>query len=59
MKTMCRDAVNRAAMFLEIKDDPSLYKAFAIHAIEGSEWDNPERTAFLNEEMKLLRSIAE
>lgn len=59
MKEMCRDAVNRAAMFLEIKDNNRLYRAFAIHAIEGAEWDDPEETEFLKEEMELLRSIAD
>ena len=58
MKEMCRDAVNRAAMFLKIKDDHDLYRAFTIHAIEGTEWDNPEKTEFLKEELDLLRSIA-
>lgn len=59
VREMCRDAVNRVAMFLKIKDDPSIYRAFTIHAIEGTEWDNPEETEFLEREMELLRSIAD
>lgn len=56
---MCKEAVNRAALFLKIKDDPGLYRAFAIHAIEGTEWDDPEETEATEEELELLRSIAE
>ena len=58
MRAMCKDAVNRAAMFLKIKDT-ELYRAFAIHAPEGFEWDDPEETEFLKETIKLLQSITE
>jgi hypothetical protein len=44
MKAMCIDAVNRAALFLAIKDKPELYTAFAIHALQGVEWDEAELT---------------
>ncbi len=58
MKVMCKDAVNRAAMFLKIKGT-DLYRAFAIHALEGFEWDDPEETDFLKETIELLRSVTE
>lgn len=58
MKSMCKDAVNRAAMFLKIKDT-NLYRAFTIHALGGFEWDDPEDTAFLKEEIELLQSMTD
>lgn len=59
MQSMCKDAVNRAALFIQIKDDPDLYKAFAIHAVGGMEWHDPENSEALEREMKMLRSLAE
>lgn len=59
MRAMCKEAVNRAAVFLKVKDDPRLYRAFAIHAIEAVEWDDPEETEDMTDELGLLRSIAE
>lgn len=57
VKAMCKDAVNRAALFLEIKDDPKLYRAFAVHALEGSEWDEPEETEDVKKERETLQSL--
>ena len=54
MKAMCKEAVNRAALFLAIKDDPKLYRAFAIHAIQGVEWDESELTEELLDRMAAL-----
>jgi len=59
MKQMCKEAVNRAAMFLSIKDDPKLYKALAIHAINGIEWDDAEMTDEILEQLALLKELAE
>lgn len=41
MEGMCRTAVNRAALFLDIQTHPELYDAFALYAIYGLEWDAP------------------
>lgn len=51
MREMCREAVNRAALFLAVQTDPKLYKAFAVHAIAGLEWDESEMTEELYERM--------
>lgn len=59
MMEMCKMAVNRAALFLKIKDDPSLYRAFAIHALEGFEWDNAEETEDTKSELDMLQSLCE
>lgn len=57
MRSMCKMAVNRAAVFLKIQDDPALYKAFAIHALEGFEWDDAEETEDTKAELATLKSI--
>ena len=54
---MCKMAVNRAALFLSIKDDPNLYRAFAIHALEGFEWDDAEETEDTKHELETLKTI--
>jgi hypothetical protein len=51
MKVMCKEAVNRAALFIAIQENPELYKAFAINAIAGVEWDESEMTEELFERM--------
>ena len=38
MKTMCIEAVNRAALYIAIQSKPKLSQAFAVHAIQGYEW---------------------
>lgn len=57
IRSMCKIAVNRAALFLKIQDDPALYKAFAIHALEGFEWDDAEETEDTKAELATLKSI--
>lgn len=47
MKAMNKEAVNRAMLFLTIKSDPDMYRAFAIEALGCEEWDesgNDRRT---------------
>lgn len=51
MKSMCQEAVNRAMLFIAIKDDPDLYRAFAVNAIAGVKWDESEITEELLEKM--------
>lgn len=58
MKEMCREVVNRAALFLEIKKDPQLLKAFTIEAVYGIEWDEPQITEELRERMEFYKDIA-
>ena len=58
MKEMCREIVNRAALFLEIQKDPQLMKAFSIEAIYGIEWDKPQITEELGERMDFYKDIA-
>jgi hypothetical protein len=59
MKAMCKKAVSRAAAFIAIKDDPRMYKAFAIHSINGFEWDESEMTEDLMEDMVTIRRLAD
>ncbi len=58
IKEMCREIVNRSAMFLEIQKHPQLLKAFSIEAIYGIEWDEPQITEELKERMEFYRSMA-
>ena len=51
MKAMNKDAVNRAMLFLTIKSDPDLYRAFAIEALGCNEWDESEMTEDLYDRM--------
>ncbi len=54
IKVMCKDAVNRAAAFLEIVNDPDMYRGFVMYAINGIHWDEAEVTEHLVMEMKEL-----
>ncbi len=36
---MCKNAVDRAALFLSIQNT-ELYKAFVVYAVPGIEWDD-------------------
>ncbi len=59
IKDMCKEAVNRADMFLKIQQDPELYKAFAMWAFDSKAWDEPEVTDQLRTELKELKHVAE
>lgn len=59
MKAMCKEAVNRAAVFLAMKDDPELYKAFAIYAIHGLEWDESVPTEAMEKVCDMLHGLSE
>ncbi|MDO4301767.1 MAG: hypothetical protein Q4D26_10300 [Clostridia bacterium] len=60
MKEMCKNAVDRAAFFLNhIVNDPKLYKSFAIFAVYCSKWDNPEETEYTNNLLQLLKELSE
>ena len=58
MKIMCKEAVNRAAMFLKLIDEPQLYKAFVIYAAVGESWDDAEMTDEILGQMKILEELA-
>lgn len=53
---MCKDAINRAAAFLDIVNDPNMYRGFAMYAINGVQWDDAEVTDHLAMEMKELEA---
>ena len=59
IKQMCKDAVNRAAIFLSTQEDEDLYKAFAIEAIHCIEWDDPEIPENLTGEIEMWRLLSE
>ena len=54
MKTMCKQAVNRAAVFLKVMSNPDMYKAFSLHAVICRKWDDPELTDDLAIELDCL-----
>jgi hypothetical protein len=58
MEEMCRMAVNRAALFLDIQTRPKLYDAFALYAIYGLEWDAPAATEDTEKTLNALLEIA-
>ena len=58
MKEMCREVVDRAALFLEIQKAPQLLKAFSIEAIYGIEWDEPHVTEEFKERMEFYKDLA-
>ena len=58
MKAMCKAAVNRAAMFFKLLDEPQLYKAFVIYAAVGATWDDAEITDEILAQMKILEELA-
>lgn len=47
IREMCKDAVNRAAAFLEIVKDPDMYRGFVMYAINGVRWDDAVATDYL------------
>lgn len=60
MKAMCKEAVNRAMLFIAIKDNEKLYKAFGVEAYGCNEWDDSEMTEELYEKMgKILATYEE
>lgn len=54
---MCKEVVNRAALFLEIQKDPGLYKAFAIEAFDSAKWDEPQMTNGLKARLVFYREL--
>ena len=54
MKAMCKQAVNRAAVFLTVLSNPDMYKAFSMHAVVCRQWDDPELTDDLVIELACL-----
>lgn len=58
MMIMCKDAVDRAALFLSIQDT-DLYEAFTIYSVPGLEWNNATiDTDFAKKFIDTLKSIA-
>ena len=58
MKEMCKEAVNRADVFIQILGNNDLYNAFAIEAIDGIKWDEPELTEDLKERIELYEALS-
>lgn len=56
IKEMCKDAVNRASAFLEISNNPDMYRGFVMYAIDGVQWDDAQVTDHLMLEMKELEA---
>lgn len=58
MKAMCKMAVNRAALLLEIINDLELWSIFQVDAAACTEWDNPEQAPDLEKLWVLLNKEA-
>ncbi len=58
MEEMCRIAVNRAALFLDVQTHPELYDAFVLYGIVDLEWDAPTVTEDTEKTLNSLREIA-
>ncbi len=56
MRRMCKKAVNRAALYIALKESgrPTTDQAFAIHALGSTEWDESEVTEEIEAEMNLI-----
>ena len=57
MHDMCKRVVDRAALFLKIIDKPDLYRAFAIYALWGKDFDDAEDTPEIEKIYDMLRSL--
>ena len=57
IKVLCKDAVNRAAAFLEILNDPDMYRGFVMYAINGTQWDDAKMTEYLEEQKEELKAL--
>ena len=57
MHDMCKRVVDRAALFLKIIDKPDLYRAFAIYALWGADFDDAEDTPEIKEIYDTLKSL--
>lgn len=55
---MCKDAVNRALVFLEVYVDRRLRRAFLIEAINCIKWEEPELTDMLKERMNFYKELS-
>ena len=57
MRSMCRDAVNRAALYLELQKS-GLSDVFSIYSIPGLNWDDPQTNTPEAENIrKILKEI--
>lgn len=56
IKAMCKRAVNRAALYIELVESRSTtaQMAFAVHASGCSEWDDAEQTEEIKNEKKFI-----
>lgn len=55
IKAMCKRAVDRAALYLELTESSTTAKmAFSIHAAGCSEWDNAEQTEEIKREKEFI-----
>lgn len=59
MKEMCKEAVNRAEIFIQMLGNKDLCHAFAIEAIDGIKWDEPELTEDLKKRMEFYEALSQ
>ncbi len=63
VKAMCKEAVNRAYLFFEyIVNNPEFYKKFAMYAVPGLKWDepdNPENNESMNDFLRIMNAPIE
>ena len=58
IKRMCKDAVNRASVFLDVYENRRLRRAFLIEAIDCIKWDEPELTEILKERIDFYEELS-
>ena len=56
---ICKDTVNRAAIFLLTQEEEDLYKAYAIETIHCIEWDEPEVPENLTGEIEMWKLLSD
>ena len=61
IKAMCKRAVDRAALYIELVESKSTtaQMAFAIHAAGCSEWDDAEQTEDIKREREFIKECQE
>lgn len=57
MRDMCKRVVDRAALLLKIMAMPDIYRAFAIYAFWGSDFDDAEDTPEIKKIYDMLKSL--
>lgn len=58
MKAMNKMAVNRAALYLKLCENPKMKKAFLIESLHCLQWDEPEITEEIKEDLQFFEKLS-